>query len=65
MNKLDFLLTIPLFTGFTPSELKTLLAFSQPPEKSFQRHNYLLKQGDPLLGIAILLAGKVQIIKED
>ena len=59
------LLSCALFQGISQQELEQLFACLGPSLRSWEKGEYLLRSGDAVTQIGILLAGKAHIIKED
>ena len=59
------LLNSPLFTGITPEEAQTMLSCLCAKERSVPADHYLLREGDTVTRIGLLLEGEVQIAQTD
>lgn len=59
------LLSIPLFKGISSAEIDGLMACLEVSERTYQRSDVLLRQGERFETLGIVLSGTVQIVKED
>ncbi len=65
MKYLDFLKNVPLFSGLSPAELQALLETLRVERAAFAAGETLLRTGEIIDRFGILLAGRVEIVKED
>lgn len=59
------LLSLPLFKGLASDELDTILGKVNAFVKHFEKSDYIYLAGDAVESIGIVVAGTVQMIKED
>lgn len=59
------LLSLPLFKGLASDELDTILGKVNALVKHFEKSDYIYLAGDAVESIGIVVAGTVQMIKED
>lgn len=62
---LDALKNVELFNGIDSEKLLSLLSCLDARTSEFQKDELAVRAGEPVLGIGIVLDGKLQIIKED
>lgn len=55
----------PLFLGMAPGDMDAILGCLSARRRSFQRHQFLLRAGEPCTDTGLVLAGSVLIVKED
>lgn len=62
---LPIVLTSPLFSGISENELSAILSCLDTKMESYPKEAFLLRAGDTVDSIGIVLAGSVLIIQED
>ncbi len=60
-----FLKKTTLFRGTTEEELPILLGCIVPSYRAFAKHELILRQGEDITSVGMVLSGRVQIIEED
>jgi CRP-like cAMP-binding protein len=65
MKYLDFLQTVPLFSGISADELQALLSETNAQFRSYAVGETILFTGATTERFGILTSGKIQIVKED
>ena len=65
MKYLDFLENVPLFAGLSPTDLQALLETLRVEREAFAAGEILLRTGEVIDRFGILLAGRVEIVKEN
>ena len=61
MNNADFLKNVPLFAGLAPRHIKNLA--SSCTERSFSTGEVIVRQGNPGVGLFVVVSGRVKIVK--
>ena len=61
----ELLGSAPLFAGLERQELEQLLLCLKPREASYARDDYLLRAGESIAAVGLLLAGKALVVQED
>ena len=59
------LLTVPLFQGISPGDLRTLTSCLQPAVRDVRKGEIAVAAGDPLQGVGVVLRGTVEIAHEN
>ncbi len=54
-----------LFRGMTQDELPTLLGCIAPVYRNFEKNEIILRQGEDITAVGMVLSGRVQVIEED
>ncbi len=54
-----------LFEGIKPEELKRILVCIKAYEKSYSKNSYIILQGDKVTSFGVVMAGSVDIVKEN
>jgi CRP-like cAMP-binding protein len=54
-----------LFRGMTQEELPTLIGCIEPSYRDFDKNEIILRQGEDVTAVGMVLSGRVQIIEED
>jgi CRP-like cAMP-binding protein len=62
---MEILLKVSLFDGIAQNELEALLSCIGARQKIFLKDDYIINAGDDVTGVGIVLAGSVQVFKED
>lgn len=62
---LPILLNIPLFSNIPGEDVRALLSCLQPRLSSFSKGEYIALVGDEVVGIGIILAGEIEVLKEN
>jgi CRP-like cAMP-binding protein len=62
---MEILLKVSLFDGIAPIELEALLGCIGARQKNYLKDEYIINAGDDVTGVGIVLAGSVQVLKED
>jgi CRP-like cAMP-binding protein len=65
MNKIEILKQNSLFAGVEEKEFDSMLSCLDAREKDYQKDDYILRAGNPIHEIGIVLKGSVTVIKED
>ena len=60
-----FLKKTSLFRGITEEELPKLLDCIEPAYRDFSKNEIILRQGEDITSVGLVLSGRVQIIEED
>jgi CRP/FNR family transcriptional regulator, dissimilatory nitrate respiration regulator len=60
-----FLKKTALFRGTTEAELPTLIGCIAPSYRDFDKNEIILRQGEDITSVGMVLSGRVQIIEED
>src|SRR5659263_423183 len=58
-------LKVSLFDGIATIELEALLGCIGARQKNYLKDEYIINAGDDVTGVGIVLAGSVQVLKED
>lgn len=61
----DLLLSMPLFAGFSAEELPDVLQCLGAAQRRYPKEAFILLQGDAPRSIGVVLAGSVQVLRED
>ena len=62
MDTVDFLRGVNLFSGLEENYLKKIAEYCVP--RSYKNGETIISQGDPGVGLFIIVSGKVKIVKE-
>jgi CRP-like cAMP-binding protein len=62
---IDILTRNALFEGITPQELEKLLDCMDSREESYAKGDPILMEGDDVRRVGIVLAGEIQVARED
>lgn len=65
MNYLSILKNSPLFSGIEITEIQTMLGCLHAIEKKFVKNELILRQGEPVSAMGLVLSGRIHIVKED
>ena len=57
--------TAPLFSGVTEAELSAMLSCLSAKTETFQKDTFLLRTGDTVESLSLILSGSVLVIQED
>lgn len=57
--------TVPLFKGIREDELESALKCLSPQKKVYSKGELILRAGDPVTSVGIVISGRIQVIKED
>jgi CRP-like cAMP-binding protein len=60
-----FLKKTSLFRGITEEELPKLLDCIEPAYRDFSKNEIILRQGEDITSVGLVLSGRMQIIEED
>ncbi|MEZ4628487.1 MAG: cyclic nucleotide-binding domain-containing protein [Eubacteriales bacterium] len=60
-----FLKKTSLFRGTTEEELPTLLGCLKPGYRDYEKNELILRQGEDITSVGLVLSGRAQIIEED
>lgn len=55
----------PLFSGISENELEPMLSCLSATKKSFKKNEFVLRSGDEIRAVGMVLSGSVLIVKED
>lgn len=62
---LHILKKVPLFSGLEACELESLLGCLSAVKRSYKKNTFILRAGDEVRSLGIVLAGEIQICRED
>lgn len=66
MNQnLNILENVPLFSGIKAEDINNILECLDGKEKMYGKHQWIIQVGDEVPALGIIIAGRVQVIKED
>ena len=54
-----------LFTGMEDSQILDMLACLSAKDRTYAKGEYLIREGDPVADVGVVLAGSVHVIRED
>lgn len=61
----SFLKKTSLFRGTSEDELPTLLECLRPSEREYEKNEIILRQGEDVTAVGMVLSGRVHVIEED
>ena len=61
----DILASSPLFSGIDVGELDTMLGCLQATRKRYGKGDFILRSGEPVDNVGLVLSGRVMVIRED
>ncbi|HIW54962.1 MAG TPA: Crp/Fnr family transcriptional regulator [Candidatus Ruthenibacterium merdigallinarum] len=62
---LQMLRKTPLFAGMTPDEVKSALAGTEAQMRPFEKGEFLLRTGEPVRWVGLLMQGEALVMRED
>ncbi|MFV0315121.1 MAG: Crp/Fnr family transcriptional regulator, partial [Anaerotignum sp.] len=65
MISLYILKKSPLFSGIDADQLQSLLTCLSAIEKKYDKNEMILKQGDPIDSMGLVMSGHIHVVKDD
>ena len=62
---IDVLKKSIIFNGLNDEEIKEILADLSPKKISYEKGNFIIRNGDSIKSFGIIISGKAIVIKED